>query len=193
MTDKPTLPATIQDKKIPVNNTTLPATIKPPRISKRIRSVVDLIVSGQCKTITAASERIGLAYDYVRRELKKPSVRVFIERRSRETLAAGTMRASARLLELLDAGSEHVSLDASIHALAIAGIKPLANPQVAVNIDIRAGYVIDLSESGGPAQRLVVGGDRPAPAPGGPVIEHQQTPPMPAARSRCLPPPKPTN
>jgi hypothetical protein len=180
MIDKPTLQATTQDKKITVNDTTLPATIKPPRISKRIRSVVDLIVSGQCKTITAASERIGLAYDYVRRELKKPSVRVFIERRSRETLAAGTMRASARLIELLDAGSEHVSLDASIHTLAIAGIKPPANPQVAVNIDVRAGYIIDLSEPGGPAQHIVVGGDQPAPAPGGPVIEHQQTPSTPA-------------
>jgi hypothetical protein len=71
---------------------------------------------------------------------------VFIERCARETIAAGTMRASARLVELLDASSEHVSLDASKHMLAIAGIKPTADAQVSVNIDIKAGYVIDLTD-----------------------------------------------
>jgi hypothetical protein len=71
---------------------------------------------------------------------------VFIERRARETIAAGTMRASARLVELLDAASEHVSLDASKHMLGIAGIKPQQDAQVSVNIDIKAGYVIDLTD-----------------------------------------------
>ena len=123
---------------------------KKPRISKRIRSVAELLITGECKTIKAASERIGLAYDYVRQELKKPSVRVFCEQRARETIAAGTMRASARLIELLDAGSEHVSLDATKHMLGIAGIKPATDPQVSVNIDIKAGYVIDLREDSAP-------------------------------------------
>jgi hypothetical protein len=40
---------------------------------------------------------------------------VFVERAARETIGNGTMRASARLLELLDASSKHVSLDASKH------------------------------------------------------------------------------
>ena len=33
-------------------------------------------------------------------------------------------------VELLDAGSEHVSLDATKHMLGIAGIKPAADAQV---------------------------------------------------------------
>lgn len=119
---------------------------KPPRISKNIRQVVDLLVTGACATQKAASDRIGLHPDYVCRELKKPQVRAFIERRSRESIAAGVMRASARLNGLIDAASEHVSLDATKHVLAIAGIKPAADAQVSVNIDIKAGYVIDLSE-----------------------------------------------
>ena len=119
---------------------------KPKRIAPRIRQVVELLVSGECKTQKAAAERAGLHPDYVCRELKKPQVRVFIERSARESIAAGTMRASARLVELLDAGSEHVSLDASKHMLAIAGIKPTADAQVSVNIDIKAGYVIDLTD-----------------------------------------------
>jgi len=128
----------------PDTNTPIPA--KPARIAPRIRQVVDLLVTGECSTQKAASERVGLHPDYVCRELKKPQVRVLIERRARETIANGMMRASARLVELLDASSEHVSLDASKHMLAISGIKPRADAQVSVNIDIKAGYVIDLTD-----------------------------------------------
>lgn len=71
---------------------------------------------------------------------------LFIERRTRETIANGTLRASARLVELLDASSEHVSLDASKHLLAIEGIKPAAAPTTNVNLNVTCGYVIDLSD-----------------------------------------------
>jgi hypothetical protein len=124
--------------------------VKEPRISKRIRQVVELLVSGTCQTQKAAAERLDLHPDYVCRELKKPQVQVFIERSARQIIAQGTMRASARLLQLLDASSEHVSLDASKYTLAIAGIKPAADAQVSVNIDIKAGYVIDLTDSAKP-------------------------------------------
>ena len=115
------------------------------RVSKRIRQIVDLLVTGECKTQRAACERTNLHPSYVSRELKKSHVRVFIERRARETIASGMMRASARLNELVDAGSEHVSLDATKHLLGIAGIKPAADAQVSVSIDIKAGYVIDIT------------------------------------------------
>lgn len=120
--------------------------VKEPRISKRIREVVQLLVSGECKTIKAAAERTSMHPNYLSGALKKPEVRVFIERRARETIASGMMRASARLNELVDAGSEHVSLDASKHLLAIAGIKPANDSQVSVNIELKAGFVIDISE-----------------------------------------------
>jgi hypothetical protein len=120
--------------------------VKNKRIPKRIAEVVNLLVTGECKTIKAAAERANMHPNYVSGALKKPEIRVFIERCARETIANGTMRASARLIELLDASSEHVSLDASKHMLAIAGIKPSADAQVSVNIDIKAGYVIDLTD-----------------------------------------------
>ena len=47
---------------------------------------------------------------------------------------------------MIDAGSEHVSADVSKHMLAIAGIKPAAEATALVNINIKAGYVIDLSD-----------------------------------------------
>jgi hypothetical protein len=50
------------------------------------------------------------------------------------------------LLSLLDAKSEHVAFDASKHTLAIAGIKPPTEPSLNVNLSVRAGFVVDLSE-----------------------------------------------
>jgi hypothetical protein len=84
---------------------------------------------------------------------------VFIERAARQNIQLGVLRASKRVLELVDAGSEHVSLDASKHILAIEGIKPSADAQVSVNVDIKAGFVIDLSEPGRVTRTIEHGND----------------------------------
>jgi hypothetical protein len=66
--------------------------------------------------------------------------------RATENLARGTLRASARVLELMDASSEHVSLDASKHVLAIGNIRPPeTGSSVNVNVGLSVGYVIDLT------------------------------------------------
>src|SRR6266404_4958559 len=136
-TPHPLLPTMNQPVPVPNTNEQVPA--KPKRIAPRIRQVVDLLVSGECKTQKAAARRVGLHPDYVSRELKKPHVRVFIDRATLQTIASGKMRASARLVQLIDATSEHVSADVSKHMLAIAGIKPANDAQLSVNIDIKAG------------------------------------------------------
>jgi hypothetical protein len=150
-----------------MTDSNLPKTIRTPRISRRIREIVNLLLSGECTTIKAAAARVGMHQNYVSGKLKTPEIRVFIERRSRETVTAGTLRASARLLELLDADSEHVSFDASKHVLAIAGIAPAATPGIAINVDVKAGYVIDLSSDDRPMR--IVAGHQSAPR----VIEHE--------------------
>ena len=51
-----------------------------------------------------------------------------------------------------------VALDASRHVLAIAGIKPPSDSvSVSVGIELRAGYVIDLSERDEPPVKIVGG------------------------------------
>ena len=65
------------------------------------------------------------------------------------------MIASARLIELIHAGSEHVSADVSKWVAGVAGIAPANSPQVNVNIELKAGYVIDLSERNPRAQQIV--------------------------------------
>jgi hypothetical protein len=114
------------------------------RVSKRIAEAVRLLLTGECRTQKAAAERVGMSPTYLSEALKKPHVRVFVERRTRETIANGTMRASARLVELLDATSEHVSLDASKHMLALNGHQPPSGPAANVNINMTAGWVVDL-------------------------------------------------
>ena len=118
-----------------------------PRIPPKISQIVDWLVTGACKNQQAACERANLDPSYVSRELRKVHVRMFAERRARETVANGTMRASARLLELMDCDSSSTSFDAAKHVLGIAGIKPAQDAQLSVSIDIKAGYVIDLSDA----------------------------------------------
>ena len=48
----------------------------------------------------------------------------------------------------MDAGSEHVALDASKHMLGINGIKPDNGPSIITNITQVAGYVVDLGPLG---------------------------------------------
>jgi len=120
--------------------------IKERRIPKRISEAVRLLVTGECATQKAAAERAGITPGHLCEVLKKPHVQVFIARSVRQTIASGAMRASARLNQLVDAVSEHVSLDASKHILAIEGIKPAHDAQLSVNVDIKAGFVIDITD-----------------------------------------------
>jgi len=137
--------------------TTDPKPPREPRISKRLAEVVRLLLTGECKTQKAAAERVGMNETYLSEALRKPSTRVFIERRMRESIANGSMRASARLVELLDASSEHVSFDAARHLLAIQGIKPAAEATTNVNLHVACGYVIDLrSDEEVAAQKRIV-------------------------------------
>ena len=69
----------------------------------------------------------------------------------------GTMCAAAVLNELADSSSEKVRLEAAKFSLGVAGIKPAADANVSLNITLKAGYVIDLSEPGQPAAKIVGG------------------------------------
>jgi phage/plasmid primase-like uncharacterized protein len=140
----------------PEQAASLPQPAKRERISPKIAKAVNLLLTGECKTQKAAAERIGTSATYLCTQLKKPAVEAFIARRTRETIAQGKMRASARLLELVDASSEHVSLDASKHVLAIEGIRPPDQGAVNVNVGVSVGYVIDLSGSQ-PAAKVING------------------------------------
>lgn len=138
--------ATIPTASAPVQPQSEQKTVKTPRVPKKIVQLVDLLVSGECRTQTAGCQRLKLDRSYACKQLKLPHVLAYMEHRTRICLAQSQVPAAATMLRLLDeATSEHVQKDVAIHLLSIAGHKPAANTQVSVNVDIKAGYVIDLS------------------------------------------------
>jgi hypothetical protein len=126
---------------------TAPKPGRKPRISPRVRRAIQLIVTGECKTQKDAAAKVGITPQWLCEQLKKPAAEVFYEEQSRQTISRAKMRASRRLEELLDASSEHVSLDASKHVLSIAGIAPAAQgTNINITNNLLPGYVIDMRD-----------------------------------------------
>jgi transposase-like protein len=132
------------------------------RIPPRVREAIDAIVQGRAKTIASAARKVGLSREYLSRSLSEPYVAEHLRQKAARAVAIGAGRASARLVQLLDASSEHVSLDAARHPLSIAGIKPASDANVNLNVELHAGFVIDLSELGESRQMKLVS---PEPSP----------------------------
>jgi hypothetical protein len=139
----------------------LPARNRP--ISKTIRIACEAITSGEVKTITDAAAKAGVTREYLSRELSKPHIAEFLRQKAARVVAIAAGRASARVTELVDAASEHVSFDASKHVLGIAGIKPVADPNVNLNFEFKpVGWVIDLSPDDGDRRIVDVTPAKPA-------------------------------
>lgn len=129
---------------------------KPKRISKRIKDAIRLLLHGECKQVTTAAERVGMTRSHLSNMLSAPHVQVFIAQERARTIANASLRAAARLGELVDASSEHVSLDASKHVLSIQGVAPPERGAGPVNVNVAVGFVIDLSEGVSHAPGAVV-------------------------------------
>jgi hypothetical protein len=124
---------------------------KPKRVTKKLKHAVRLMLTGECITLKAAAERAKISPEHFSRSLRQPHVRVYLDEQCNSELAAGKPLAAHRLLALLHAKSEHVSLDAAIATLGINGVRPTTEARpLNVNVGISVGYVLDLRE---PADR----------------------------------------
>lgn len=124
----------------------LPAPEKRRRVPPKVKAAVSEIVEGRCRTVTAAAKKVGLSRERLSRALGEPHIAEYLKQKASRMVAIGAGRASARLLSLIDAKSEHVSLDAARHTLAIAGIKPAEKPDASLNLQVTAGFFLDLRE-----------------------------------------------
>ena len=116
------------------------------RISPKVREALNLLATGECTTQRAACARVGLHEVTLSRALSKPAARAFIARESARNIEHAQLRASRRFVDLIDADSEHVAAKVSDRILTSAGIlKAEAGSQVAVNVGVSVGYVIDTS------------------------------------------------
>ena len=136
---------------VPATTTPRPKTRKPP---PKVRAAIEALVTGQCKTIKAAAQKVGLTRERLSRAFSDRTTPKHCGQEPRE-VALSSGRAAARLNQLVDSTSQRVALEATKFSLGVAGIKPAADAQVNVNIDLRAGYVIDLSEDNLPTAKIV--------------------------------------
>jgi hypothetical protein len=117
----------------------------PRRIGDKVRRAIHLLVSGECKKITEAAEKVGMARESLGRALDKPHVSEFLRQKVLRHLATQAARAGAVKSELLDSDNEMVRDRASTFVLGLADIAPASAPALSVNLEIRAGYIIDIS------------------------------------------------
>ena len=78
--------------------------------------------------------------------MSRPHIAEHMRQRVVRSLSVASARASATKIALLDRASEHVRDNASTFVLGLAGIKPETAPTISLNIEVKAGYVIDLSD-----------------------------------------------
>jgi phage terminase small subunit len=123
-------------------DTSLPAR----RISKKVRTAIGYMVNGECKKITEAATKAGLARETLSRALSQPHVAEHMRQRVVRHLAIQAARAGAVKGELLDCDNEMVRDRASTFILGLADIAPASAPALSVNLNIRAGYVLDLRD-----------------------------------------------
>jgi hypothetical protein len=123
-----------------------PTDIGPPkRISPKVRAAIDAMVTGECKNITEAGAKVGLARESLSRALSTPHIAEHLRQKVMRHLAIHAARAGATKVELLDSSNEMARDRASTFVLGLAGIQPAASPSLNVNIEVKAGYVIDVS------------------------------------------------
>src|ERR1700694_1926531 len=117
-----------------------PATdLAPKRISKKVRTAIGYMVNGECKKITEAARKVGLARESLSRALSRPHVAEHLRQRVLRHLAIQAARAGAVKGELLDSDNEMVRDRASTFVLGLAGIAPASAPALSVNLEIKAG------------------------------------------------------
>jgi hypothetical protein len=127
----------------------------PKRVSKKVSKAIDLMIGGKAKTITEAADQVGLARETLSRNLSRPHVAEIMRQRVVKSRAMAAGRASAVKIDLMESDNAVVADRASSFVLGLLGIQPATTPSVNLNIEVKAGYVIDLSDDPPPAMRTI--------------------------------------
>jgi hypothetical protein len=124
------------------------------RISKKVCAAIDAMIAGDCKKISEAAAKVGLARESLSRALSTPHIAEHLRQKVIRHLAIHAARAGATKVDLLDSGNEMARDRASTFVLGLAGIQPATTPSVSLNIEVKAGYVIDLSDDPAPMRTI---------------------------------------
>jgi hypothetical protein len=116
------------------------------RVSPKVVQALEYLASGRARTQTEAATMASISPEWLSKMLKRPEIGVMIDEMCRRFLRAGKVRATSRLLELLESNSSRTSLEASRLVLGIGGIAP---PRDGVTVNVgNVGYVVHLQRQG---------------------------------------------
>ena len=115
-------------------------------ISKKVTRAIDLMITSKAKNITEAAEQVGIARETLSRNLSRPDVAEHMRTKVLRSLTMAAGRASAVKVDLMDSDNAIVRERATSFVLGLIGIAPQQGPAVSINLEIKAGYVIDLSD-----------------------------------------------
>jgi hypothetical protein len=115
-------------------------------IPRKIKAAIEAVQSGKAKNWTAGAKAAGISREYLSRTLSaRPDIIEWAQNRAKRLMALGVCIATPKMIELVHSNSQRVAFEASRHIQACAGIKPAADANMSVSIELKAGYVIDLS------------------------------------------------
>jgi hypothetical protein len=159
VTDPTKLPTPAAERPAPAPAIAAPVKKARP-IPGKIKTALEAMLVGKARNLTQAAKAAGISREYLSRTLSaRPDIVVWAQNRAARVLGIGASVAAAKMLDLIHSNSSRVQFESSRHVLALAGIKPASDASVSVNvgIELKAGYVIDLSERDEPAARIVGG------------------------------------
>jgi hypothetical protein len=115
--------------------------------SRKVRDAIKAMQDGSAKTVTAAAEKVGLSRPHLSEMLRQPHIQAFIHAQVQGSLTVALLRSGDRARDLVDATSEHVSMDAVRHVQGLAGLRATDPRGPSLNIslgDSSPGYIISL-------------------------------------------------
>lgn len=119
-----------------------------PWISAPVVRAIELLVTGECKTIKAAAKAAGISRENLSKALQRPHVDEYRVKRIHQAQRVHALRAAHRMGELLDSDNAMVSYRSAEHLLATGAgvVKPSEGRGATVNIGVtmQAGFVLDL-------------------------------------------------
>ena len=113
-------------------------------VSKKTRTAIEALLTGQAKTQMGAAQIAGMDNTALCRAIQRPNAKALIEQLVRERLSShGLLKASALVETLMDsANSEYVQADVAKHVLAINGVRPSQDRQSGGNAGITLRLIV---------------------------------------------------
>jgi hypothetical protein len=125
------------------------------RISRKVRTAIDPMVSGEYTKIVHAAQKACLSREHLSRELSRPHIAEHMRQKILRSLNVASPRAGAVKVDLLDSPTELVRDRASSFVLGLAGIQPATELTVDLSTEVKVSNVIDLSDDPPPAMRTI--------------------------------------